>query len=535
MGKLVTISMALVFGFLFANVSCKNKPENKKEISVLPRPVVIVDDSYNHSDIPFDSTLVAPFFAKYPDLKSFRSDVETLYRKHHFQYLWFDEKGINELGELLLDKINNLEEEGVQVEVPYKKILDDYIQNSGEIEEPNLETELLISSLYFFYVDKVYKGLNVEKSREVGWYLPRKKQSYVNYLDSLLVNPSLIHKDEKEVLGQYYRLREALKKYRQIEKNGDWKTIQMDPNLKSLKPGDTSQTITQIRDWLFLAGDIRRNSKSNLYDPELLSGIMKFKNRHANSPDPIITAKHIAQMNVPINERIKTIMVNMERCRWISTDISKAKEFIVINIPSYNLTFFRKGKPVFFSKVVVGKTLHKTAVFSADMKYIVFSPYWNVPKSILRKEILPALAKNPNYLAKHNMEWKGNELRQRPGPDNALGLVKFMFPNSNNMYLHDTPAKSLFQEEKRAFSHGCIRIEKPTELANLILENDKNWTPEKIKAAMNSGVESWYTLKNKIPVYIGYFTAWADNGGAIHFYEDVYGRDERLSKMLFGK
>jgi murein L,D-transpeptidase YcbB/YkuD len=166
------------------------------------------------------------------------------------------------------------------------------------------------------------------------------------------------------------------------------------------------------------------------------------------------------------------------------------------------------------------------------MKYIVFSPYWNVPKSIIKKEVEPALAKNPNYLAKHDMEWYKGVLRQRPGPKNSLGLIKFLFPNSNSIYLHDTPSKSLFEQEKRAFSHGCIRVEKPKELANLILEDDKKWTPEKIEAAMNKGEESWYTLKNPIPVYIGYFTAWVNEKGEIHFYEDIYSRDENLAAIL---
>ena len=198
-----------------------------------------------------------------------------------------------------------------------------------------------------------------------------------------------------------------------------------------------------------------------------------------------------------------------------------------------SISYFKNGKPALKSKVVVGKAMNKTAVFSADMRYIVFSPYWNVPKSIIRKEILPAMARNSNYLARHDMEWNGDNLRQRPGPKNSLGLVKFLFPNSNAIYLHDTPSKNLFNEEKRAFSHGCIRIAKPKELANLILKEDPNWTPEKIDAAMHSGAESWYTLKNKIPVYIGYFTAWADKEGTIHFYEDVYNRDQRLASLLF--
>jgi murein L,D-transpeptidase YcbB/YkuD len=301
----------------------------------------------------------------------------------------------------------------------------------------------------------------------------------------------------------------------------------------NFKRGDSAQAIAQIRNRLFILGDLETDSKSAVYDDELATGILKYKKRNGSLENKVITQKIIASLNIPIAERVKTIMVNMERCRWIATDISKAKELIVINIPSYQLTYFKDGKPVLHSRVVVGKAMNKTVIFSADLKYIVFSPYWNVPKSIIEKEIKPGIAKNPNYLAEHDMEWEKGTLRQRPGPKNSLGLVKFLFPNNNSIYLHDTPSKNLFNEEKRAFSHGCIRIAKPKELANLILKDDKKWTPEKIEAAMNAGKESWYALKTKIPVYIGYFTAWVDNEGVLHFYDDVYERDERLSTMLF--
>jgi murein L,D-transpeptidase YcbB/YkuD len=244
---------------------------------------------------------------------------------------------------------------------------------------------------------------------------------------------------------------------------------------------------------------------------------------------------HIKDMNISVAQRIKTITVNMERCRWISNDITKSPEFIVVNIPAYELTYFNNGKPELRSKVVVGKALNKTVVFSAVMKFIAFSPYWNIPTSILKKEILPAIEENENYLAEHNMEWHDSYVRQKPGGDNSLGKVKFLFPNSNNIYLHDTPSKSLFNSEDRAFSHGCIRVAKPKDLANIILKNDSNWTPEKIDAAMNSDTETMYTLKNKIPVYIGYFTSWVDDKGMIHFYEDIYNRDERLASLIFAK
>ena len=270
-----------------------------------------------------------------------------------------------------------------------------------------------------------------------------------------------------------------------------------------------------------------------MYDVPLKDAVLNYKTRNGFAPDAIIIPKHIAAMNIPVATRIRTLMVNMERCRWIPSTITKAKEFIVINIPSYRLTYFKNNTPALVSNVVVGKAMNQTVIFSGMMQYIVFSPYWNVPRSIIKKEIAPAMAKNKNYLAQHNMEWNGGTIRQKPGPKNSLGLVKFLFPNSNAIYLHDTPSKSLFDEEKRAFSHGCIRVAKPVELANLILKDDSNWTPEKIAAAMNSGTESWYTLKNKIPVYIGYFTAWVDGEGAVHFYEDVYGRDERLALLIF--
>ena len=221
-------------------------------------------------------------------------------------------------------------------------------------------------------------------------------------------------------------------------------------------------------------------------------------------------------MNVMVNERIKTIMVNMERCRWISPSLAQNKRYIVVNIPSFTLTFFKEEKPALISRVVVGKSMNQTAVFSGQMSQIVFSPYWNVPPSILRKEILPAIDKNPNYLAKNDMEWLGNRVRQRPGPLNALGKVKFLFPNSHIIYMHDTPSKTLFEQEQRAFSHGCIRVARPRDLAIMVLEDDPNWTPEKIDEAMNRAVEKTYNLKSKIPVYIGYFTAWVDREGLIH-------------------
>lgn len=526
--KKTFLAFSIIALFLVSIItSCKKK--NQEPQIVKPIPVI---EEYQKT---FDSTVVNSFFEKHPQLKKYQNDVKQLYQKHKYHYIWFDKNGMNEFANLLHDKINNLEEEGIQFKVPYKNELEKIHANSSNNKKPNIETELLNSSLYFFYTMNVYHGLDTAKSEEVEWYIPRKKQSYISYLDSLLSNPSLINKNEKNFFSQYFLLKKALQKYRKIQKNGAWNSITIDTAITSYKRGDSATAITQIRERLFITGDLETNSKNPFYDKELSKGVLNYKSRRGYLPNSTITKTLIKDLNVPIEERIKTIIINMERCRWVSNDIPKAKELIAINIPSYQLSYFKNQEVVLRSKVVVGKTLNKTVIFSGMMKHIVFSPYWNIPNSILKNEILPGIAKNPNYLAEHNMEWNEGRVRQKPGLKNSLGLIKFLFPNSNDIYLHDTPSKSLFEREERAFSHGCIRVDKPKDLAIEILKDDPKWTPEKIEEAMNKGKETWYTLKEKIPVYIGYFTAWIDNDGTIHFYNDIYKRDELLASMLFEK
>jgi murein L,D-transpeptidase YcbB/YkuD len=524
MKNLNCAAVLIAFVFLLLLVSCKNKiKEHDGEYPLAP----------NILEVPFDSTQIAVFFKKYPKLTTYQSEVKQLYRKHQFQFIWFDEQGLNEFSGLLYNKVFNLSTDGIETAIPYKEKFDFIYQNPLLNQKARLETELLNSSLYFFYVNKVIKGINSAKTKDLEWFLPRKKQTFVHFLDSLLVNPSLINREEKGVLKQYYLLKNALFKYQNFAKKTGWEIISVDPLTKSIKPKDSSVTITQIRNYLFLTNALATNSKSAVYDEDLAAGILNFKKSIGHLSTTTILPQHIAYMNIPIAQRIKTIMVNMERCRWISNDITKSKELIVVNIPAYELTFFRDEKPELRSKVVVGKALNKTVIFSAAMKHIVFRPYWNIPASILKKEILPAIKNNPNYLQQHNMEWNNNMVRQKPGITNSLGLVKFLFPNSNAIYLHDTPSKSLFSRENRAFSHGCIRVAKPRELAAMIMKNDKSWTMEKINDKMDSGDEYWYTLKESIPVYIGYFTAWVDDQGVLHFYKDVYERDKKLAAILF--
>lgn len=480
---------------------------------------------------PFDSTSVAPFFKKFPELEVYKSDVLMVYRRHQFNYLWHDSKGRKETAEVLYNRINSIAADGILQKVPYKDAFDVMLHESADT---NLTIELLLTSYYFFYTDKVLAGIDQKKREEMGWFLKRESTSYVSYLDTLLANPGLVNK-ETQLNKQYYLLKDALQQYQQIEKNGGWDSIRLPEKFKSLKLKDSSALIQEVRKRLFISGDLKENSQSPVFDENLSNGISNFQKRHGFVVDKTIGKKTIAAMNVSVGDRIKTIIINMERCRWISPNISKDKEYIVVNIPAYHLIYIKNDSIALQSDVVVGTTMHQTVIFSGMMKYIVFSPYWNIPQSIIKNEVLPGIQKNSNYLANHNMEWNNGQVRQKPGVRNSLGLVKFIFPNSNNIYLHDTPSKSLFQRETRAFSHGCIRVAKPKELAETILSNDSNWTPTKITEAMNRGTEKWYPLKNEIPVYIGYFTAWMGRDGQVSFYDDVYKRDVQLASLLIEK
>jgi murein L,D-transpeptidase YcbB/YkuD len=330
------------------------------------------------------------------------------------------------------------------------------------------------------------------------------------------------------VYRQYNLLKEYLKKYNNLKAQGPQTIIKGDKKIYKLK--DSCVTVSAIRQRLFLLGDMEADTQSNIFDDSLQTGIKKFEQRLGYKEDGVVNKVLLAEMNYPVDKRIEQIMVNMERSRWVPVAVKN--DFLLINIPEYKLHVYEQDSLAFSMNVVVGKDEHKTVIFNGDMKYIVFSPYWNIPASILKNETLPAMKKNNNYLAQHNMEWNGGNIRQKPGPNNSLGLVKFLFPNTHSIYLHDSPAKSLFNEDKRAFSHGCIRLAEPKKLAIYLLRNNAAWNKTKITAAMNKGVEQYVTLKTTVPVFIAYFTAWVDRQGKLNFRNDVYKRDSRLAKMI---
>ena len=294
--------------------------------------------------------------------------------------------------------------------------------------------------------------------------------------------------------------------------------------------------IAAIKKRLAATGDLATADTSQLFTDTLVSAVKNFQTRHGFTATGIVSDSLIKEMNVPVENRIEQLIMNMDRMRWLANNATG--NLIVVNIPEFVLHLYEGKQKVFDIDVVVGKEGHSTMMFNGDLNQVVFSPYWNVPPSIVKKEILPAMEKNPNYLAKENMEITGNEdgipeIRQRPGGKNALGRVKFLFPNSFNIYLHDTPAKSLFDKDQRAYSHGCIRLKEPEKLANYVLRNQPEWTPEKIEEAMNSGEQKFVKVKDPIPVVITYYTAWVDENGQLNFRKDIYGHDEKLAGKMF--
>ena len=287
---------------------------------------------------------------------------------------------------------------------------------------------------------------------------------------------------------------------------------------------------------LQISGDYKNIDTSEYYTGGLSSVIKSIQKSFGVKQDGVITPFLIKELNISVKDRVRILLINLERMRWVPPQ--PEGNFIIVNIPEFKLHVFEDAKKLFSINVVVGKAAHSTVIFTGNLKSVVFSPYWNVPPSIVRNEILRAIRKNRNYLTKMNMEQTGYSeglpiIRQKPGGINALGRVKFIFPNSHNIYFHDTPSKSLFNEDDRAFSHGCIRLAEPDKLATFLLRNQPEWTIEKMNSAMSSNTEKWVELKKMIPVFITYFTAWVDSEGLLNFRNDIYGHDKILAKHLF--
>lgn len=323
-----------------------------------------------------------------------------------------------------------------------------------------------------------------------------------------------------------------------------------------IKPGQRHAAVAVLRARFQASGELPREATADpqRYDPALQHAVQAFQEHHGLRPTGIVDAVTAAAINVPLRERRQQVAVNLERWRWLPDDLGA--HHLRVNIPRFYLHAHENGKPVLDMRVVVGKVGDETPVFSAPMTHVVFSPYWNIPESIAADETLPAMARDPGFLARNNIEvvriseheavpidpddvdWSDEDalksvaFRQRPGATNALGFVKFMLPNPFNVYLHDTPSDGLFARTGRSFSHGCVRIEDPVGFAEYVLRDQPAWSRTAIEEAMHAGDEKHVKLTRQVPVHLLYFTAWTDELGGLHFRDDVYGFDRRQAAAM---
>jgi murein L,D-transpeptidase YcbB/YkuD len=328
------------------------------------------------------------------------------------------------------------------------------------------------------------------------------------------------------------------------------------PASSKLRKGDRSPSVPILRARLQASGDLSQalalaNAAGFARDPQRFDAVVsaaleRFERRHGQEPDGVLDPAAVAALNVPAEQRVRQIELNLERWRWLPENLGP--RHIVVNIPGFRLQAFEGGRPRLEMRVATGTREHPTPIFSDQMTYLVFSPYWHIPPSIAREEWIPEVMKDPEYLKYNDLEiikgdrvvpidevdWSDEDLqlRQRPGAANTLGLVKFAFPNKFDVYLHDTPEESPFHRAARDLTHGCIRVEKPLELAEWVLRGQREWTRGRIETAMHGGVERQVTVEPPIPVHLIYQTAWADEDGTVSFSDDLYGYDSAQIGLL---
>jgi len=466
--------------------------------------------------------------------------MRSFYNARNFQFAWFSGDGLTEQARgfwNLHDYVTAYQGDSSLKDKALQKTMDNLItEEELSLIASNkniIATELKLTQHFIQYMLSNYEKGYV-KRKEMERFIPLKKQDALSLADSFINKK---HKDDKyfeDVNPSYRGLKEQLSQYYTVAKDGGWPTVNFTKT--GFKQGAVAPEIALMKKRLQLSGDMPAGDTSQLFNDSLVNGIRSFQERHGFTSDGKLTEAQVKEMNVPAIDRLQQLLMNMDRMRWMA--IEPTGNLIVVNIPEFRLHVYEGAKEAFDMVIVVGKEGHNTMMFNGDLNQVVFSPYWNVPPSIVRNEILPAMDRNGNYLASQNMEVVSDEgelpaIRQKPGGKNALGRVKFLFPNSFNIYFHDTPSKSLFEKDKRAYSHGCIRLKEPEKMANYVLRNQPEWTPEKISEAMNSGEEKFVKVKNPIPVIITYYTAWVDANGKLNFREDIYGHDKKLAEKMF--
>lgn len=506
----------------------KDKKITDRDFSVTP------ENAYN--DLMLDSLAMEQYIvSRRLSDKKISLRIRSFYNARNYHYAWFSSNGLTEQARFFWNQydyaVTHLKDTTLINSEFYKhaeRYLNQEKMTANSKDSLIRNTEFGFTEHFIRYINSTYEKGYV-KRKEQEKFIPIKKIDPVLMADSILNKKHSDDKYYEQVNEMYAGLKNNLQLYLDITKAGGWLSI---PAIKkSLKKGDSLDVITAVKKRLQMTKDMPGSDSSQLFTDALELAVKTFQRRHGYKETGEINSILVKDMNVPASKRLMEILVNMDRMRWMP---QKPKgNLIIVNLPEFMLHIYDGKELVFDMVVVVGRVGNNTMMFNGDLNQIFFSPYWNVPQSIIKNEILPAIARNPNYLANKNMERIGAGIRQKPGPGNALGKVKFIFPNSFNMYFHDTPSKSLFGQDKRAFSHGCIRLSEPQKMAEWLLRNDPDWTKEKIVSAMNQTTEKAVKLKESIPVFIIYYTAWVDHEGLLNFRDDVYQHDSELIKKMF--
>ncbi len=489
------------------------------------------------------------------------------YERRTYQPAWCDADGSVQQVDALIEAIREADLEGLRADDYHLDkivaIAENVRLDKAKGNAPNIgrliDLDLLATDAFLIYSSHLLAGRVNPETIDPEWIANRREADLASVLQTAL-DTKQIKASLKQLLppqSGYARLRQALSQYQSLEENGGWTAV---PHGPKMQKGDIGERIELLRARLFITGDLddNGNTEDNLFDDSLEQAVHKFQRRNGLEDDGVVGPATLETLNVPVEERVHQIEVNLERWRWLPQELGR--RHILINVANFELDVNEDSQPVMTMRVVVGRDYRRTPVFTDQMTYLVFSPYWNVPTNIAVQDIVPKIRQNSDYLTNQNIkvfrgwgveakainpqtiDWSritaqnfNYRLRQEPGPLNALGRVKFMFPNKFNVYLHDTPARELFAKTERAFSSGCIRIEKPIELAEYLLRSDPKWTREKIFAVIDKHIEQTVRLPEPLPVHLLYWTAWANEDGSVQFRKDIYSRDKKLYEALLEK
>lgn len=473
--------------------------------------------------------------------------VIKIYRDRNYEPIWTRRKDINDLKKAIKQSYDH----GLTPS-DYHIITLEQMENPRTPEEKVIR-DIVLTDAFLLFTSHVISGKINPKTIDAQWHVIKSERNPLNYIDKVGKEPLLPLIDNSYPRHKnYHFLKNQLAVYRQIESDGGWPKISEGPMLKT---GMSDSRVLQIKRRLQVTGEFEASIDSPKidYDEELKQAVVRFQTKHGIEALGNIGPETTAALNISVEERIKTLEVNLERWRWLPVEFSPY--YVLVNIANFEMEVIDNSQQINHQKVIVGRPFRKTPVFRSVMEYLDINPTWTVPPTILRNDLIPAIRKNVSYLAEKkisvfsqdgkklnpdSVNWSSNSVfsyryRQEPGKSNALGSIKFMFPNSYSVYLHDTPTRELFHKTDRAFSSGCIRVEKPVELAELLLENQEKWSQASIRKVIETNKTQTVRLTRKPDVYLLYWTAWVEQGGNHHFSKDLYDRDQSVYDALKSK